>query len=204
MFRPLDLWRRFLTGDWDRSRSIVRLVRVHTGSAFLCWWVAFILSSMWSNYLWLLWTPFLAVRHLCLLYRKLWMARRGGWWRKSWIVKWSTGNCITWWNGRVLVLSTIPGNLGIMFMRWNWWQIFTGDTLVLLITSIWSTSAPFLSVQCQDVTALKGGWMLGDTPLRPMFPPIFLRHLCLFLLIVASQRWSALAAPIPESNDHVM
>jgi len=75
---------------------------------------------------------------------------------------------------------------------------------VLLVTSIWSTSVPFLSVQCRVVTALKGGWMLGDTPLRPTSPPIFLRHLCIFLLIVASPRQSALAAPIPESDDHVM
>ena len=37
---------------------------------------------------------------------------------------------------------------------------------MLLITSMWSTSTPFLSIQCQDVTALKGGWMLGDTPLH--------------------------------------
>jgi len=48
-------------------------------------------------------------------------------------------------------------------------------------------SIPF-SVQCQDVTALKGGWMLGGAPLCPMFPPIFLHHLCIFLLIVASPR----------------
>jgi len=88
-------------------------------------------------------------------------------------------------------------------MHRNWWQIFTGDTLVLPVTSVWSTSTPFLSIQCRDVTALKGGWMLGNTLLRPMFPPIFLRHLCIFLLIVASPRWSALAALIPESNDHV-
>jgi len=46
--------------------------------------------------------------------------------------------------------------------------------------------------------------MLGDAPLHPMFPPIFLHHLCIFLLIVASPRWSALAAPIPESDGHVM
>ena len=46
--------------------------------------------------------------------------------------------------------------------------------------------------------------MLGDAPHRPMSPPIFLRHLCIFLLIVASPRQSALAAPIPESDDHVM
>jgi len=46
--------------------------------------------------------------------------------------------------------------------------------------------------------------MLGDTPHRPMSPPIFLRHLCIFLLIIASPRQSALAAPIPESDDHVM
>ena len=45
--------------------------------------------------------------------------------------------------------------------------------------------------------------VLGDTPLRPMFPPIFLRHLCIFLLIVASPRWSSLAAPIAESDGHV-
>jgi len=49
------------------------------------------------------------------------------------------------------------------------------------------------------------GWLqlLGDAPRPPMFPPIFLRHLCIFLLIVASPRRSALAAPIPESDDHV-
>jgi len=62
-------------------------------------------------------------------------------------------------------------------------------------------SIPFRSVL--DVTALKGGWMLGDAPLRPTSPPIFLRHLCIFLLIIASPRQSALVAPIPESNDHV-
>ena len=45
--------------------------------------------------------------------------------------------------------------------------------------------------------------LLGDAPRPPMFPPIFLRHLCIFLLIVASPRRSALAAPIPESDDHV-
>ena len=46
-------------------------------------------------------------------------------------------------------------------------------------------------------------YLLGDAPHRPMSPPIFLRHLCIFLLIVASPRQSALAAPIPESDDHV-
>jgi len=80
---------------------------------------------------------------------------------------------------------------------------FTGDTLVLLVTSVWSTSAPFLSIQCRVVTALKGGWMLGDAPLHPTFPPIFLHHLCIFLLIVASPRWSSLVAPILESDGHV-
>ena len=75
-------------------------------------WVDFIPSSMWSNYLWLIWIPFLANGHLHLLYRKLWMAKKSGWWRKSWIVGWSTRNCITWSNGRVSVLSTIPGKLG--------------------------------------------------------------------------------------------
>jgi len=46
--------------------------------------------------------------------------------------------------------------------------------------------------------------LLGDAPHRPTSPPIFLHHLCIFLLIVASPRRNALAAPIPESNDHVM
>jgi len=45
--------------------------------------------------------------------------------------------------------------------------------------------------------------LLGDTPHRPMSPMIFLCHLCIFLLIVASPRRSTLAAPIPESDDHV-
>ena len=45
--------------------------------------------------------------------------------------------------------------------------------------------------------------LLGDAPLRPTFPPIFLRHLCIFLLIVASPRWSSLVAPIAESDGHV-
>ena len=74
---------------------------------------------------------------------------------------------------------------------------------MLLVTSVWSTSTPFLSVQCRVVTALKGGWMLGDAPHCPMSPPIFLHHFCIFLLIVASPRRSACAAPIPESDDHV-
>ena len=47
------------------------------------------------------------------------------------------------------------------------------------------------------------GYLLGDAPRPPMFPPIFLRHLCIFLLIVASPRRSALAALILESDDHV-
>jgi len=201
--RPLDLRRSFLTEDWDHSQLIARLVMVRTGSAFLRRWVDFILSSMWSNYLWLLQTPFLADRHLRLLYQRLWMAKKSGWWRKSWIVRWSTRNCVTWWNGKVSVLNTIPKNLGIMFMHRNLWWIFTRGTLVLLVTSMQSTSAPFLSVQCWDVTALKGGWMLGDAPLRLTFPLIFLHHLCTFLLIVASPRQSALVAPIPESNGHM-
>jgi len=46
--------------------------------------------------------------------------------------------------------------------------------------------------------------LLVDALLRPTSPPIFLHHLCIFLLIVASPRWSALVAPIPESDDHVM
>jgi len=49
----------------------------------------------------------------------------------------------------------------------------------------------------------RNSYLLGDAPHRSTSPPIFLRHLCIFLLIVASPRRSALAAPIPESNDHV-
>ena len=62
-------------------------------------------------------------------------------------------------------------------------------------------SIPFHSVS--GCHCLEGGWMLGDTPLHPMFPPIFLHHLCIFLLIVASPRRSALVALILESNGHV-
>ena len=52
----------------------------------------------------------------------------------------------------------------------------------------------------------EGTWamVLGDAPHRPTSPPIFLRHLCIFLLIIASPRQSALTAPILESDDHVM
>jgi len=46
--------------------------------------------------------------------------------------------------------------------------------------------------------------LLGDAPHRPMSPPIFLCHLCIFLLIVASPRRNALVAPILESDDHMM
>jgi len=45
--------------------------------------------------------------------------------------------------------------------------------------------------------------LLGDAPHHPTSPPIFLCHLCIFLLIVASPRRNALAALIPESDDHV-
>jgi len=98
--RPLILWGSILTIDWDHSQSTVRLVTVRTGSAFLHQWVDFIPSSMWSNCLWLLWTPFLANGHLRLLYRKLWMVKESGWWRRSWIVGWSTRNFVTSSNGK--------------------------------------------------------------------------------------------------------
>jgi len=45
--------------------------------------------------------------------------------------------------------------------------------------------------------------LLGDAPLRPTFPLIFLCHLCTSLLIVTSSRRSALVAPIAESDGHV-
>jgi len=63
-------------------------------------------------------------------------------------------------------------------------------------------SIPFHSVL--GCHYLEGGWMLGDASLCPMFPSIFLCHLSIFLLIVTSPRRSALTAPIPESDDHVM
>jgi len=63
--------------------------------------------------------PFLADGQVCLHFWKLWMAKRSGWWRKSWIVKWSIGSFVTWSSGRVSVLNTTPGNLGIMFMHRN-------------------------------------------------------------------------------------
>jgi len=82
---------------------------------------------------------------------------------------------------------------------------------VLLVTSMQLTSAPFLSVQYQGITALKRGWMLGDIPLCLTFllinalsHPIMLHRLCTFLLIVANLRWSALTAPIAESNRYMM
>jgi len=62
-------------------------------------------------------------------------------------------------------------------------------------------SIPFCSVLGRH--CLEGGVDVRDAPRPPMFPPIFLCHLCIFLLIVASPRRSALAAPIPESDDHV-
>jgi len=55
-----------------------------------------------------------------------------------------------------------------------------------------------------DPRMLDEALLLGDAPLRPTFPLIFLCHLCIFLLIIASPRQSALVAPIPESDDHVM
>ena len=63
-------------------------------------------------------------------------------------------------------------------------------------------SIPFCSLSGRH--CLKGGWMFGDAPLCPTFPLIILRHLCTSLLIVAISRWSALMAPIAESDGHMM
>jgi len=84
--RPLDTWRSFLTKDWDRSQLIVKLVMVCTSSAFLCWWVDFIPSSMWSSCLWLLQTPSLADGWLRPHFQKLSTAKKSGWWRKSSVI----------------------------------------------------------------------------------------------------------------------
>ena len=56
-----------------------------------------------------------------------------------------------------------------------------------------------LSIYTQGNMAM----LLGDAPHRPTSPPIFLCHLCIYLLIVTSPRQNALAAPILESDDHV-
>jgi len=63
-------------------------------------------------------------------------------------------------------------------------------------------SIPFRSVS--GCHCLEGGVDVRGRSACPTFPPIFLRHLCIFLLIVASPRQSALTAPILESDDHVM
>jgi len=61
------------------------------------------------------------------------MAKRSGWWRKSWIVGWSTGNCVTWSNGRVSVLNTIPGNLGVMTSTDSGFTATTGASQYLIM-----------------------------------------------------------------------
>jgi len=55
----------------------------------------------------------------------------------------------------------------------------------------------------KGVNVFRSLQLLGDAPHHPTSPPIFLRHLCIFLLIIASPRRNALVAPIPESDDHV-
>ena len=79
--------------------------------------------------------------------------------------------------------------------------------LDILISHIPQSENPIPSTQITPVTpkahGVKLALLLGDAPHRPMSPPIFLRHLCIFLLIIASPRQSALAAPILESDDHV-
>ena len=72
-----------------------------------------------------------------------------------------------------------------------WYLVFQWNIFLLLIMSLMKK----LRSSC---------FLLGDAPRPPIFPPIFLRHLCIFLPIVASPRRSALAAPIPESDDHMM
>jgi len=72
---------------------------------------------------------------------------------------------------------------GVEHSSWEPWDnihapelvadFYQRHTLVLLATSVWSNFAPFLSIQCQVVTALKGGWMLGDAPLHRCFLQYF-------------------------------
>ena len=77
-------------------------------------------------------------------------------------------------------------------------QTYIGALSEYFLHSDTTNKPTFLSLPLPTSTML-----LGDAPCPPMFPPIFLRHLCIFLLIVASPRRSALVAPILESDDHV-
>jgi len=60
-----------------------------------------------------------------------------------------------------------------------------------------------MNAKSSDSNAWKTLWLLGDALLHPTFPLIMLCHLCTSLLIIASSRWSALAALIVESNGHM-
>jgi len=76
--------------------------------------------------------------------------------------------------------------------------------VVVLEFHEWQESHPIILPLIGKKTEILFQFLLGDAPHCPMSPPIFLHHLCIFLLIVASPRQSALVAPIPESDDHVM
>ena len=62
---------------------------------------------------------------------------------------------------------------GVEHSSWEPWDnihapelvadFYQRHTLVLLATSVWSNFAPFLSIQCQVVTALKGGCVRGHS-----------------------------------------
>ena len=72
-----------------------------------------------------------------------------------------------------------------------------------LFSILWSMSLFVIWSILLSYALLNISLLLGDAPLCPTFPPIFLRHLCIFLLIITSPRQSALVALIPESDGHV-
>jgi len=82
-------------------------------------------------------------------------------------------------------------------MELGHWMVvtFTVHLLPMNVLPLEIGKASYLRIVSLDV--------LGDAPLCPTSPPIFLCHLCIFLLIVASPRRSALVAPIPEFDDHM-
>ena len=92
-------------------------------------------------------------------------------------------------------------DFGVEHNSWEPWDNVRHPGAARHICMVSFCSIPFCSVSGRH--CLEEGWMLGDAPLHPTFPPIFLRHLCIFPLIVASPRWSSLVAPIPESDGHV-
>jgi len=90
-----------------------------------------------------------------------------------------------------------------------------GCAIMLSLEFGWSTLGPKLGKALASTYGLRHSldgvpqisefqMVLGDTPLHPTFPPIFLCHLYTSLLIVTNSRRSTLTALISESDGHVM